>query len=114
MAQKVGIGVSVSVGIIIVITLIAWAIILRRRNKNLSMKIVTNEVSQTQPNRTGSNDLLNLQSCEHCSTRNHELDHESMRELDDDTQIHELNHRSLCELEPATIPFELSVATPKT
>ena len=106
---KAGIGVGFGVGLFMVITLIAWTIILKRKNKTLSTRIQTSNESQTQPN-----DVFHLpQSCEHCNSQSHELDHGNMRELDS-SQINELNHRSLCELDPAPIPVEMSHATPKT
>ena len=103
---KAGIGVAVGMGILIFITLVAWAIILRRRNRNLSAKIEISKNSQTQSNSTDSNDVFNLfQSCEHCSSRSHELDHGNICELGG-SQINELG--------PVTFPIESSVATPRT
>lgn len=112
---KAGIGVSVGVGTLIVISLIAWAIILKRRTKRLSAELQTSQQSRTQPNGTASADgVFNLsQSCDHCNSRSHELDHENMRELGG-SQINELSHRSLCELDSAYVPVEISVATPKS
>lgn len=109
---KIAIGVSAAVGIIFVVTLIAWTVILKRKSRNLSTKIEISEQSQTQSNDIISSGVFNShQSCEHCSSRSHELGHENMRELDG-SQIHELTHRNLCELDPIILPVELSVATP--
>lgn len=106
------IGISATVGIIFATAIIVWIVVLKRKNRNLSTK--RSKKSQIPPNDIDSNGVLNLsRSCEHCNFRNHELGHQSMRELDS-SHLNELNHRSLCELDPVTIPVELSAATPKS
>lgn len=107
---KAGIGVSVGVGIIFIIALIAWTIVLKRRNRNLSAKTQTNKDLQTQ-----SKDVFNPPPlCERCGSQSNELDHENLREIGG-SQMNELSHRSLGELgNPVSVPVELSVATPRT
>lgn len=105
---KAGIGVAVAVSALIIITLFAWIVILKRRSRNMMVKMDAGDHrigSDSQSNSNPSPELDNSQINElHHSNSN------PLRELDD-SQIHELHPSNLYELQSVSARAELAAAS---